>query len=320
MNELELLRQVDPAPGPMPTEGRAELLANLQALPTEPRSAKRTAAIRAKPRRRRLWLPLAAGLAIVAGGATAYAASQLGRGDTAITNLQCETPNGDDLGQVKSGDPIADCAELWRRTTSGPVPALVAYVFNNVTYYVQPASWPVPTDPRFRRLSPTLSTDPALVELKVALQDRLAGPRADCLDTDQTRELISTILTRLNLATLPVELLEDHGKPRTADGNATCAEASLDSGSKHTRIALYSMQRSGELSRAHEAFLERLRRPTSCRSLSSASQSTNQAAREAGFSPDEVDITAVPDGTARCTRIYVEFGGKVLITMHGPGG
>jgi hypothetical protein len=272
-------------------------------------------------RHRRRWLPVLGSVVALLGGATAYAATQLGGGDSHIVNLQCELPDGDFAGQVETGDPIADCTAVWRSNSSAPVPPLVVYVFNNVTYYVQPANAPAPKDPRMRLLTGSVATDPVINELKDALTDMLAGPSAGCSTTEQARANISAILTRLGVSDVPVRLLEDHGTPRTADGKDTCARASLETGATETTVALFSMPISASsYGSVFNAFVQRLRTAPACQDLTDARVTVTKAAQEAGISlnPElrQLTITSLTDPNSACTRIYVEPG--TLVTLRGP--
>jgi hypothetical protein len=272
-------------------------------------------------RRRRRWLPVLGGVAVLLGGATAYAATQLGGGDTHIVNLQCVLPDGDFAGHVETGDPIADCTVVWRSNSNAPVPPLVAYVFNDVTYYVQPASAPAPKDPRMRLLTGPVATDPIINELKDALTDVLAGPSAGCSTTEQARASITAIVTRLGVSDVPVRLLQDHGTPRTADGKNTCAQAFLNTGAKDTTVALFSLPVSASNhGSVINAFLQRLRAAPACQDLTDAKATVIQAAQEAGISLDpelrQLTITSLTDPSSACTRIYVEPG--TLVTLRGP--
>jgi hypothetical protein len=273
------------------------------------------------PRRRRRWLPAVGVVAVLVGGATAYAATQ--HDDTRIVNLQCELPTGDSMGRVQTGDPIADCTAQWKSQTNIPVPPLVVYVFRDVTYYVQPASAPAPKDPRMRLLTGPIATAPTLNELKDALADELAGPSVGCATTDQARARINGIVTRLDLTGIPIRLLDEHGAPRTADGQSTCAQAALDTGATDTAIALFSMPASSSgQGDAFDAFLVRLRKAPSCPDLSDAKGAVTAAAQASGINPDpdahQLSVTTLPDPGSACTRIYVEPGGAILVTLYGP--
>jgi hypothetical protein len=272
-------------------------------------------------RRPRKWLPVLGSVVALLGGATAYAATELGGGDTHIVNLQCELPDGDFAGRVETGDPIADCRAVWRTNSSAPIPPLVAYVFNNVTYYVQPASAPAPKDPRMRLLAGSVATDPVINELKDALTDVLAGPSAACLTTEQARANIRAIATRLGVSDVPVRLLKAHGTPRTADGRNTCAVAYLDTGAKDTTIALFSLPANwSNYGSDFNAFVQRLRAAPACQDLTDAKATVTKAAQEAGISLDpelhQLTITSLADPSTTCTRIYVEPGTRV--TLRGP--
>jgi hypothetical protein len=271
-------------------------------------------------RRRPRWPLVAVGAVVLLGGASALAATQLGGGDTHIVNLQCVTPSGDTAGQVRTGDPIADCAAIWKQESDLPVPPLKAYVFNNVTFYVQPANSPAPTDPRMRPLTGHTQTDPALTELQSALADRLAGPESRCMTTDEARATIASTLTRVGLNDVPITLLNDHGKPRTADGATGCADAALDTSSEHTEVALFSVPASlRDVPDRDSTFVNNLRAAaTSCTTLNEAIGTVRRVAATSGVASDQLDIASRVDEAATCTRMYVEYGGEILVSLTGP--
>jgi hypothetical protein len=276
------------------------------------------------PPRRRRWPAVIGGVAVLIGGATAYAATQTGSGDHRIVNLQCKEPNGDFAGQVATGNPIADCTALWQRDVGGTVPPLTAYVFNNRTYYVQDARLPAPTGPMWRALAQGVVTDPAVGELKDALGDLLTGPPSSCSSTDQVRGKVSIILGRLGLADVPVSVLRDsNGNPRTADGKTMCAFAELDTSATNTSVALFSMDPGMvEQNEQVRTFLERMRARPSCQSLPAARQSVLQAATAAGLDANpashELVITEFTQPEAHCTQVYLQWGGGGFVTLRGP--
>lgn len=294
-------------------------LEDIIAMPTQPHH---------RPRRRRVVLLAAAGLAILAMAATWAFVIQ----PEETTEIQCAHSL---IMPAVSGDPVADCAaELDRMGIAhGP---LTAYTnrFGSVAVYELGEDVP----PSYQPLDEDFRQDVAIIELERALSDVTTGLEADCYSTDEAVPIIERELDRVGIEWAIGIGLDTDGSKRIADGESSCAYAiPTPEESQVTLISLDApdpdrVAESGEEPWTVPSELLHRRLSDECLPLDEAAA----IAREL-FSPlaqewlananiedqDEsyvIPITRTVDTGAACTRATVTVGGTVFIDLRGPTG
>lgn len=193
-DELEPLRQLrPPTAGPHPALVDGERNA-LMALITETGRPARppTPPDHRRRRRRQRWL---APVLIVASGATAAAGWAVLRSDPKTsTAVAC----GDSIVGSSTGDPVADCAALWRRQKGTEPPVLVAYEGPGGGIHVLPEGETPP--PGSKPLARSFRQETSIIELEAELGDVGRGLGSTCYSEADARGLVATQLRRLGLA------------------------------------------------------------------------------------------------------------------------
>jgi hypothetical protein len=141
------------------------------------------------PDRRRRWL---VPVVVAASVATAAAGWAVLRPDAETTTaVAC----GDSIIPSSTGDPVADCAALWRREKGTEPPPLVAYVTSGGGVQVLPAGEEPPegSEP----LDPSFRQDASIIELEAELGDVSRGLPSGCLSEAEARRITSAQLRRL---------------------------------------------------------------------------------------------------------------------------
>lgn len=142
-----------------------------------------------RPDRRRRWLVPAI---VVASAATAAAGWSVLRPDAETsTAVAC----GDSIVSASTGDPVADCAALWRREKGTEPPPLVAYVTPGGGVQVLPADEDPPDG--FQPLERSFRQDASVIELEAELGDISRGLPSGCLSEAEARRIVSAQLRRL---------------------------------------------------------------------------------------------------------------------------
>jgi len=313
------LRQADPAPNVIIVDPeRASALLDRAVMSGAPPRW---------PRRRPHVVGAAVGaVLLVGGGGAAYAvfsqpaSTSLGLACAAGTAQQDFERAGGELTSfmdVRSGDPVADCAAEYERINGG-VPPLVAYSTGRSHLSVVPADWPVP--PHWQPLATGFRNDAARLELRQRLGDVLDGPQAQCRTADAVQDMVERDLAELGLAGWTVERL---AQAERADGQDWCALAFVDdTGLPRVQVQGLPGPANGQLP-ADEPFrklVHTLRSEVTgrCLMLPAAGQAVEQAVRAAGFDLRDARITSIEDPDATCTRVDVPLSGRVEVSLRGP--
>lgn len=248
------------------------------------------------------------GLAVAA-LATAAAGYTLTRDVGTTTEVAC--PDG--IVDAVTGDPVADCAELWRQQNGTEPPELVAYDNQRGGIEVVPADADVPAD--WTPLEQGLSQDARLIELDAALGDYGDGLNAECYSPKGARSIAESALERLSLVDWSIRIDEDR-----AGGDGTCATHYLDPEAKEVVIFPLEMTSPSKdapfrlLAASVQAQID-----GECLSRAEAVASIRRIAAELDIneSAGELIIHSVPDSSARCSRTDVNVGGRIEVTVRG---
>jgi hypothetical protein len=194
VNELDVLRRLRP-----PTEEPDPALVadernRLMALITRARPTDAEPDRRLRRRRRSLVAVL-----VAASAATAAAGWAVLQPESETTAVAC----GDSIVSSSTGDPVADCAALWRREKGTEPPPLLAYVGPGGGVHVLPAG----EEPRegFTPLDPSFRQDASVIELEAELADVSRGLPSACYSEAEARRIVQAQLQRLGLAEWSVE-------------------------------------------------------------------------------------------------------------------
>lgn len=258
-------------------------------------------------RRRKPWVR--SGLAVAALAATAAAGYALTRDVGTTTEVSC--PGG--IVDSVTGDPVADCAELWRQQNGTEPPALTAYDNQTGGIEVVAADAPVPAD--WVPLDAGFSQDPRLVELDAALADHGDGLNARCYEPDEGRPVAEAALDRLGLDDWSVRIDEDR-----PDGDGMCTVHLLDPDAGE--VVLFPLHGglppedtpSRRLARSVQQQVD-----ARCLTRDEAVEAVRQAATDLDISEasGELVVNAVTDPSAECSRTDVNVGGRIEVTVRG---
>lgn len=256
------------------------------------------------PKRR--WLVPAVLVAVLATAAAGYA---LTRDVGNTTEVSC--PDG--IVDAVTGDPVADCADLWRQQNGTEPPALVAYDNQRGGIEVVPADASVPDD--WTPLDPGVTQDPRLIELDAALADYGDGLNEECYTTAAAETLAEAELERLGLAEWSVRI-----DPDRSGGDGTCAAHALDPDTK--AILLFGLQMTPPPADAPFARLAAAVQDQvdgQCVARQQAVDTVRAIARDLGIDEDagELIVHSVPDDSASCSRTDVNVGGRIEVTVRG---
>lgn len=294
----------------------------LLALRTAVLAAEGRPVVRAPRRWTRRAVAVGGVLALLAGGGAAYAGYQDWYGsDGGADGITCSLdygPQGQtgDLtsgGPALTGDPVADCARYQELAGLPPIEDPVAF---------RDAWHPVVVVPRDRvpadaeLLEVATAADLAAHELEASLHDPVDGPVAACLDATTAAAAAQAELDRLALADWRVEVALDAG---TGECAAVVVEAEqrlltvLPTGTVDTMESLVAR---GDMVPEVLALRDvlRARIADACLDLTAAEAVVAQALGTAHHWP----TSAVEDPGAACTRVDLEVGGSVQVTLHGP--
>lgn len=252
---------------------------------------------------------LAAAVALLSVAAVGWAVFNSVQGSTSVG---CHTGDGAvSIVDAVTGDPVSDCAALWRQDTGTQPPPLVAYDNGDGGIEVVPEGSSIPRG--WQPLEPGVTQDPRLIELEAALDDHIDGLPADCHPLDAARTIAEREVDRLGLDGWQV--VAERGE---ADGAGTCTYFLLESerqtvvlipldGGAAPDDAPYSVL-AGELGTALEQ---------GCLSLPDAAAQARQIAADAGIG-EALVVHEVTDDAATCARADVNVGGGVEVTIRGP--
>lgn len=257
------------------------------------------------PRKKR-WLVPGAAVAVLATAAAGYA---LTRDVGTTTEVSC--PDG--IVDAVTGDPVADCASLWRQQKGTEPPPLVAYDNQRGGIEVVPADAAVPSD--WAPLDAGVTQDPRLIELDAALADYGDGLNAECYTPAAARPLAEAALQRLGLADWSVRI-----DPERLGGDGTCAVHVLDPDAK--TVVLFGLEMAPPPADAPFARLaSRVQEEIDdqCLTLQEAVDAVRRIAADLGIDEPagELIIHSVPDASATCSRTDVNVGGSIEVTVRG---
>lgn len=256
--------------------------------------------------RKKRWLVPGVAIAVLATAAAGYA---LTRDVGTSTELSC--PDG--IVDAVTGDPVADCANLWRQQNGTEPPPLVAYDNQRGGIEVLPADADVPAD--WTPLEAGVAQDPGLIELDAALADYGGGLNAQCYTPESARPLAESLLQRLGLVDWSVRIDEERD-----GGDGTCATHVLD---PETRaVVIFALETA---SPPPDAPFRRLATSVQaqiddqCLTREDAVNSVRRIAADLGIneSTGELIIHSVPDASAECSRTDVNVGGRIEVTVRG---
>lgn len=256
-------------------------------------------------RKRRWRVPGAVAAVLV----TAAAGFVLTRDVGMTTELSC--PDG--IVDAVTGDPVADCASLWRQQNGTEPPPLVAYDNQLGGIAVVPAGAPVPSD--WTPLETGVIQDPRLIELDSALADYGDGLNAQCYTPADAQPVAEAALQRLGLADWSVRI-----DPERLGGDGTCAVHMLDPDAK--TVVLFGLEMApppadAPFARLATAVQDQI--DSQCLTLEEAVETVRLIARDLGIdeAAGELVIHSVPDGSAACSRTDVNVGGLIEVTVRG---
>jgi hypothetical protein len=312
MNELDLLRSVDPAGANVPLHHREEILQAVRA------SAPR----RTRGRRQRTVIGLVAGAVTLGSGGLAFAVLSGQPAATAL-KINCASDPNDalefnkqgvytDVIDVSSGDPVADCAAEFARRGE-PAPALRAYSSGSVFVWVVPAEWKVPTS--WQPLATNFRSDTVRLTLKHRVEDPVDGPGAGCKSTIAVHDAVVS-----ELATLHMEGWTIKPAPGAAsgDGQANCAFAFLDEeGTKTIYLQAGPPLSPADLQadHAYEGLKTQLRQNIAERCLTMSQAKT---AAEEALSSNRLKGTVLAASTSagRCTAVDLIPAGVFTVDLY----
>ncbi|MDP1818572.1 MAG: hypothetical protein Q8K58_01590 [Acidimicrobiales bacterium] len=257
-------------------------------------------------RRKKRWL--VPGLAIAA-LVTAAAGYALTRDLRTSTEISCP----DAIVDAVTGDPVADCANLWRQQNGTEPPPLVAYDNQRGGIEVVPAGADVPAE--WTPLEAGVVQDPRLIELDAALADYGDGLNATCYTPESAQPLAESALRRLGLVDWSVRIDQERD-----GGDGTCATHLVDPETRAVVISALEMNPPPadapfrRLATSVQAQID-----DQCLSRVDAVNSVRRIAADLGIneSAGELIMHSVPDASAECSRTDVNVGGRIEVTVRG---
>ncbi len=178
-------------------------------------------------------LRIAAG-ALLVGTLAAAGASVLGptRNPAEITQIDCG--EGTTVANV-TGEPVRDCATLWRSIYHRPAPPLVAWIYETGgAVVVTPAGHP-PSGRGWRPLPSGWRADSAVLQLSMQLEDITTGIQTrSCWSASTATALVTSILRADGLRTWHVRVKTE----RANSAHATCLTVSAVTGAAARSVLL----------------------------------------------------------------------------------
>ncbi|MBD3780359.1 MAG: hypothetical protein IE923_13985 [Micrococcales bacterium] len=261
-------------------------------------------------------------LALLVGGGAAYAGYQDWYGsDGGADGITCSLDYGPlgETGELTSGgpaltgDPVADCARYQELAGLPPIEDPVAF---------RDAWHPVVVVPRDRvpdgaeLLDPAGPADLTAQELESSVHDLVDGPVTGCLDPAAAAAAAQAELDRLSLGDWEVDVDEDAG-------TGACAGVVVDAGGRRLTVvatgpveSLETLVARGDVVPEVLELRDELRTgiADTCLDLTEAEAVVAQALGTAHHWP----TSAVEDPAAACTRVDLEVGGSIQVTLRGP--
>lgn len=265
-------------------------------------------------RRRRTRLTVALAAAAVLTMATVALALSFDSSRT--TSIRCP---GERIIDAVSGDPVLDCREAWRQQEGSEPPAMVAYDngFGGIDVLV---AGEVPPE-GYTPLAPGTVQDPAVLELRSALDDVGDGLESGCFDAEAAARIAQEELTRLELDTWTVEF----DRTRLPNGVTSCATALVDA--QEEQVVIIGL--GGPADDPWRPFADGLRRGLEdrCMGLDEAAGFARDLigkvdivvdGQPLDYDPADLVVHQIEDPDATCTRADIEIGGNVVVTLRGP--
>jgi hypothetical protein len=260
---------------------------------------------------------------VLAGGGTAWAVAQLDRGPT-LDGLNCAEsmtlrPDGDvELersadGRAASGDDVADCAVIRQSAGMPPLADPTAFVFHGTHFVVAGAGVPAGV---LESATPSVP-DPeraAMLELEAALGDWVEGPSRLCLTTSQAQQYAEDALRQVGLSGWTTRV----STPPTTPESGPCAGLTARPDLKRVEVEAEARKPvqppSDAVALQVYTTAEALEKQVAGQCLPLA-EATRIATQLVG---DQGQVSPVPDEAASCTRVDMEVGGSLFVTIHGP--
>ncbi|PFG33028.1 hypothetical protein [Sanguibacter antarcticus] len=224
-------------------------------------------------------------------------------------------------GPALTSDPVADCQQYQELSERPPVDDPVAFRWHSPSVYVAPRAQ-VPADATL--LVPDPEAGPVF-ELTLSIFDLVDGLGARCLGTDETVLAARAELDRLGLTDWQVDVV-----PRAADRSAEkCAEVQVpaehrigDEVATPALVVVPEARRDREDSRGtdiDEVVFEirdalRARITDQCLGIDAARAVVDEEIGALHHWP----TTNVVDQDAACTRVYLNVGGSLQVSLYGP--
>lgn len=316
---LAQLRAADPARGAdLSRTDRGALVALREGITmtartsTTPRPARRLAT--------RGGVALLAGVMLVGGGG-AYAAYERLYVGGAADGITCLTQWSDwpalsTGGPPLTGDPVADCQHYNDLEGVDPIVDPVAFRFENMLFVAPSGDVP---DGSTLLEAPT-AQDEARRELQASVHDLVDGLRSRCFTADEAGAFVTGELERLALTGWQVDIARD--EPSADRPDDLCATAWVDeAGADVVRVNANSVP-APEVLEANQDVVpfvfelaDTLRQEVTeqCVSLAEAEEIASTAIGAEHHWP----TTAIADPDD-CTRVDMEVGGSILVTLRGP--
>lgn len=274
-----------------------------------------------RPRHARRLVTGGLAVALVGGGA-AYASFDTWYRGGASDGLNCVHVWQDDAdglqpdavgGPELTGDALADCDNYLAAAGREPIDDPVAFYWGDNTLYVAPADQ-VPAGAQLA--DPTLDGE-AVRELEASLWDQVDGMLAGCRSADDARTFAASELQRLGLEgwTIPTP-------PEDSSARGKCAgSATADPTTRTIQLFpnRYDRERTVEDPGGTMPVVFEIR--DGLRALAEQCLPLDEAARQAKQvlgTEDHWPTTTITDPDATCTRIDMEVGGSIQVTLRGP--
>jgi hypothetical protein len=318
MDEIDVMRRMTAEPSGPDAAARQRIVMPLMERidAAAPRRARRLS-------RRAATVVLAAASIAVAGGALAWALSNGSARDT--VSVQCLIRGNDAIIAAASGDPLADCAANWRRSTGSNPPKLVAYD-NGLGGITVMAVGETPP-PGATALPDGATQNVSLVAVQQSLDDYVDGLNSGCFDSTTAVEMTQQTLTRYGLTDWTISAETGGSSSSTTsqepDAKPVCVRTSILDPATRT-VQLRGAAGDVAPSDAQYEKLAAKLRPIAqeCLPLDAAAKAVRSAADSVGLSEagNGYQLTEVSDKRAGCTTIDENVGGTIFLILRGPTG
>jgi hypothetical protein len=257
---------------------------------------------------------------------------------TADTDALDQASSG---GPALTGDPVADCQRYQKLTGRPPITDPVAFFYNSFVF-VTPRSQ-VPASAALFLQSAKLGA--ARRELEASLGDWVDGAMSRCFSEAETTAFARHELARVGLGAWKIQVMpvgyveptpgttKTSGTTNTPGTANTSNAATSPSAFGCTGVMVELDQETVEIQPNHDSgpdvfipggvdpFVRQLRDllrhdiASRCLPLSQA-----QAIAQHALAGEESEpLTAVTDPSSKCTRVDMEVGGSIQVTLYGPG-